>query len=266
MREIERFQFTMHAKSSVFQKRLERAKSIVDKALALNVQGYIAFSGGVDSTVVLDLVLKVQPHFPVYWIDDGADYEETLQFVEDTGIHYNTKIHYIRGVKAWGQWCCELGRPELIGSPMDDAWLNPLRSWDGHWLSDAQYAKMLHEKDMQLVFMGMMACESRSRSITLQKGYRPLYQRGEFHEWSCNPLASWLKQDVWAYIVSRNIPYNPIYDKLAELDLPLEQRRVGPLTCFRIMQYGTHGYILKSVASEMYNKLSAMFPKIREYS
>lgn len=149
---------------------------------------------------------------------------------------------------------------------MNAAWLNPISSWYGEWLSDRQYPRMLNERGYGLCFLGMMASESNNRHFILRKGYRPLYQRGEFGEWSCCPLAAWTKQDVWSYIAMRDLPYNAVYDKLAELDIPLKHRRTGPLTCFRIMHWGTHGYVLKHVDYEMYNKLCAIFPKIREYS
>ena len=268
MREIDRLQFEIHAKSTAFRYKLEEARAIVDSAIALNVSGYVAFSGGLDSTVVLDLVLKVKPDFNVFWIDDGADYRETLQFVEETAIQRKCRIQYIRGVKAWGQWCREMGRPDLVGpgEAMDAAWINPISHWDEQWLSDTQYPRMLYERGLGLCFTGMMASESKNRNLVLEKGYRPLYQRGKFGEWSCCPLAKWQKRDVWAYIVSHHLPYNNVYNKLAELDIPLQHRRVGPLTCFRIMHYGTHGHVLKHVDYELYNRLSNVFPKIREYS
>src|SRR5581483_2907210 len=113
------------------------------------------------------------------------------------------------------------------------------------------------------VFLGLLAVESRSRGYALKGGHKPLYQAASDHGmWHCSPLASWTKQDIWAYAISRNISYNPVYDRLAELGVPLERRRVAPLSCFRVMQYGSHGHILKNIDYGLYNKLSATFPKI----
>jgi len=266
LHEIEQLQHKLHAKLPAFKRKVECARAIIDEALALDVPFYIAFSGGIDSTCLLDLIWQVNPNSTVYWIDDGADYHETIQFVQDTAERYGFPQRCIRGVKAWKQWCIEMGRPDLIGEAMDAAWLNPIVAWHGYWHSDAQYAKWLQSEGIGLVFLGMLACESSKRRMILKGGYRPLYQvKTEYGIWHCSPLASWTKQDVWAYAISNNLPYNPVYDKLAELGLPLERRRAAPLTCYKVAQFGSVAF-LRSGWPGLYNMLSATFPKGREYS
>ena len=43
--------------------------------------GYVAFSGGKDSLVVLDLARRVDPDVPVVFFDSGLDYPETYDYL-----------------------------------------------------------------------------------------------------------------------------------------------------------------------------------------
>ena len=45
-------------------------------------QVYVAFSGGVDSTVLLDLVRSIYPDVPAVFCDTGLEFPEIRQFVK----------------------------------------------------------------------------------------------------------------------------------------------------------------------------------------
>lgn len=261
MRDIEHLKHELHAKLPAFKRKLDKARAIIDEALAINVKWSLSFSGDIDSTVLLDLLKDA--HLVTHWGDDGADYHQTLQFLSDTEQRYNFELQRIRCLEPWRDWCLEMDRPDLAqpGPEMDAAWLNP-HQWHGTW----QSLKDAAHHGYGGVFLGLLASESRGRGYALKNGHKPLYQVKEDGMRHCSPLASWTKQDIFAYVASRNIAYNAVYDRLAELGVPLERRRVAPLSCFRVMQYGSHGHILKNIDHEIYNKLSAIFPKIREYS
>ena len=72
--------------------------------------------------------------------------------------------------------------------------------------------------DVDLIFKGLMASESRSRAKNfLTRGY--LFQgkaQDHLHGdpfWHCQPMAIWTDDDVWAYIRRFNLPYAELYDK-----------------------------------------------------
>jgi predicted phosphoadenosine phosphosulfate sulfurtransferase len=69
---------------------------------------------------------------------------------------------------------------------------------------------------------------------------------------------------VWAYIVTMEVPYNPVYDVLAGLDVPLERRRVTELTCYRVAQYGSFVQVRRGWPA-LYNRLAATFSVVRTY-
>ena len=45
--------------------------------------GFVSWSGGKDSTVVVDLARQVDPHIPVVFFDSGLQFPETIQYLED---------------------------------------------------------------------------------------------------------------------------------------------------------------------------------------
>jgi predicted phosphoadenosine phosphosulfate sulfurtransferase len=110
--------------------------------------------------------------------------------------------------------------------------------------------------------LGLLACESADRQHVLRGGYRPLYQaKSEYGFWHCSPLATWSKENIWTYLYTKQFPYNPVYDRLAEFGLPLSQRRVAPLTCFRVAQYGSHAHLMVGWR-DLFERLAAVFPSV----
>lgn len=264
---LERLRFQAHAQRPAFQRRVAEARAVISEALQVATPEsrpwYLAFSGGSDSTVLLDMIRTMDIHIDVIWGDDGWDYPETLAFLHDTELAYGYTLYRVRSLGPWASWCREMGRPELAKAPdTPGVWGNP-PVWDyprGH--SDIYGG----------VFLGLLGTrrkdggESWVRHYQLRGGHRPLYPvQAECGVWHCSPLATWTKEDVWAYLISRNVSYNPVYDRLIALGVPLEHRRVAPLTCFRVMQFGSHA-ILRQGWPDMYNRLSAIFPRIGSMS
>lgn len=266
MLELERRQHLLHAELPAFARKLDWTRQIIEEAFEKDVCWYVAFSGGIDSTVLLHILDSMDCWrrsgymFPVLWGDDGADYPDTLAFLSETAQHYAIGITRIRSMAPWRAWCMEMDRPDLCDDPEAcSAWLNP-RTWDDTWHSLTRDAP---SHGFSGVFLGMLAKESRTRQYALQNGYRPLYQvKGEGGMWHCSPLAAWSKADVWAYATRYGLSFNPVYDRLAELGVPLERRRVAALTCFRTVQFGSVA-TLKVGWPALFNQLAATFPCVR---
>lgn len=75
------------------------------------------------------------------------------------------------------------------------------------------------ELDIDVIFKGLMADESRSRMVSF-------CTRGELFEgkhrdhlpendpfWHCNPLGIWTDDDIWAYIRLYDVPYSSLYER-----------------------------------------------------
>ncbi len=264
MDKVERLQHQLHVKTKGFQVKAERAKAIIADALALNCRWYAAYSSGIDSLCLLDMLFSSGFVGDTLWGDDGFDFSQSLQFLKDTEERYGFSLRRVRSLDPWRAWCEEMGRPDLCDDPEAlAAWGNP-HNWHDTWHTLTRDAGP--RGGYGGVFLGMLASESRTRGYALKGGTRPLYQvKSEGGMWHCSPLASVTKRDVWAYVVRRDIPYNPVYDKLAALGVPLEYRRVAPLTCYRVMQYGSVVQF-RQIDNALWNRMTELFPKMREYS
>ncbi|MFN3077818.1 MAG: phosphoadenosine phosphosulfate reductase family protein [Alphaproteobacteria bacterium] len=78
--------------------------------------------------------------------------------------------------------------------------------------------RLQQQYDVDLIFKGLMAAESRSRAKNfLSRGY--LFT-GHHHNWlpradpywHCQPMAIWTDDDVWSYIHRHSLPYSSLYD------------------------------------------------------
>jgi 3'-phosphoadenosine 5'-phosphosulfate sulfotransferase (PAPS reductase)/FAD synthetase len=182
-------------------------------------------------------------------------------FLAETEARYGFHLIRCRSLHPWRSWCQEMHQPDLANDPAAlQAWHNP-RTWDYVWRSLTLDA---HQAGYGGVFMGMLSSESGTRKRVLRHGWRPTYavNTGMIHS---SPLAHWNKQDIWAYVVAHDLPYNPVYNRLAALGVPLERRRIAALTCFRVMHYGSH-VALQQGWPDLYNQLATLFPHVRTYS
>lgn len=76
--------------------------------------------------------------------------------------------------------------------------------------------KLQAELDIDVIFKGLMAAESRPRKTNfVTRGYLFKSHRdhlGSDPFWHCNPLSIWTDDDIWAYIKRFNVPYSSLYD------------------------------------------------------
>jgi len=75
------------------------------------------------------------------------------------------------------------------------------------------------ELDVDVIFKGLMASESRAREMNfvtrgyLFRSHRPhLGGKGGDPFWHCNPISIWTDSDIWTYIRRFNVPYADLYD------------------------------------------------------
>lgn len=73
------------------------------------------------------------------------------------------------------------------------------------------------ELDVDVIFKGLMAAESRTRTTNFtSRGYLFESTRDHLPEgdsfWHCNPISIWTDDDIWDYIRRFDVPYSPLYD------------------------------------------------------
>jgi phosphoadenosine phosphosulfate reductase len=179
---------------------------------------YVAYSGGKDSIVLLDLVQRALPHdqFKVVFGDTGMEFPDTYKLIDDVETELkHKKIRFIRAknnnfdpLYSWEQfgppsqtmrWCCSVHKtaPQII------AMRNELK------LSDFG----------GVAFIGIRGDESASRSE-----YNEL-ECGKKHNGQCSayPILGWNSAELFLYIFENNLPINQAYKRGSS--------RVGCLVC-----------------------------------
>lgn len=125
--------------------------------------------------------------------------------------------------------------------------------------------KMQAELDVDVIFKGLMAAESRTRRTNFAvRGYifkssRPHLGNDPFYH--CNPLSIWTDNDIWEYIRLFCVPYAPIYD-MGYIDSKGIYRKIPRNGCFGcatdIMFNNNHLQILKQTHPNLHEMMMKM--------
>jgi len=224
-----------------------KARDLILRALDVPGKWSVSFSGGKDSTVLLDMVLKEAPDISIIWFDDGWDYPETHEFLKKTEERIGRKIIHVNSPLTAKFW-----KTEMTYGGDDPAYPHE---------SDIEYQDWARQFNGS--FMGLRREESVQRHFTLAKS--SLYYCASFKHWHCSPLANWKWEDIWGYIGGMDIEYNQVYPKLYDMGITLEKSRVGPLTAWMIYQWGSLATI-KRGWPDLYNRFMKAFPEARSYT
>lgn len=222
-----------HSRTRAFARRVEEARRLIHEAAAHDdLPWCVAFSGGKDSTVLLDLVERERPGLTVAYLDDGWDYPETLTFVAATEQRIGRRILRIH-------------------VPTESPYASPAENLFWRETGDPGFDPAAeHPQDMEFEawrtgyhgYTGVRAQESGTRRIHLRT-HGALYYSGAWGHWTCCPLAAWSVDDVWAYLVSRDVPWNSVYDKLAALGLERRQQRVNSIVSATGLAWGSMSWL-----------------------
>lgn len=243
-------------------------------------QVYVSFSGGKDSTVLLDIVRRLYPNIPAVFVDTGLEYPEIKEFVNtvDNVTWVRPKMPFNKVIEKYGYPVISKEQARYIRdcqNPTDKNVITRRRRMMGidrngnqkksgmiskkwRYLIDApfkigeQCCDIMKKKPVaeykkttgRKQFVGTMAEDSRMRTQSyLRVGCN------SFDNGSSQPLAFWLEKDIWEYIKTKNIPYSTIYDTGV--------RRTGCMFCM----FGVH--LEKGL--NRFQRMQKTHPKLWDY-
>jgi 3'-phosphoadenosine 5'-phosphosulfate sulfotransferase (PAPS reductase)/FAD synthetase len=211
---------------------------------------YVSFSGGKDSTVLLDLVWQRYPDVPAVFSNTGLEYPEVVEFVNSLRARYPERVIVVRPKRTFRDVVLNEGYPViskkvsrqlriLQGHADDPAWANTHRLYDTGMKQDGTLSKAskLPAKWRRLIGADWQAtelcCDYLKKepldTYAKQTGRKRIQGtmaaegglRAKQHQ--CNtydarqpvsaPMLFWTEQDVWDYIRGRDLRYASIYDK-----------------------------------------------------
>lgn len=228
----------LHASTREYKNKLRQAREIVKQAHDHPLQGYVALSGGKDSTVVYALARELEPNIPAVWSDDEWWLPETME--------------YIQRLQSIG-----LDARQIRTNAKHTDWFTIQGDYNG--IPD--YAR---QQGWELCYLGLRQEESSARRVHLRT-MGPLFLAKSDDFWHCNPIHNWTWRDVWAFIYSMGVDYNHAYDRLEQLGIEPQNQRIGPLAVERVLGFGQLA-ILKRGWPDLYNRFCARYPAARSYS
>lgn len=199
-----------------------------------NGQVYVSFSGGKDSTVLLDLARRIYPDIEAVFVDTGLEYPEIREFVKtfDNVTILRPKMQFKEVIEKYGY--------PVISKEVSEAVYGANRSWKSmmakfdreifgtnkyKYLLDAPFkcshmccnvmkkkpAKDFEKSTGKKAILGTMTEESSLRqSAWLRTGCNAFEGKRPISM----PMSFWTEQDVLQYLKITNIPYASVYGEL----------------------------------------------------
>lgn len=237
--------------SWTLRQKIDHSLGVIDQFVSrLNGQVYVGFSGGKDSTVLLDLCRIVKPDIKAVFCNTGNEYPDIVRFVRElkNTEGYDIEIIYptLKPAQVFEKYGFPIISKEVSEaiyagkhSPLSVKGKNALgllggRKFKGEIpLKYRRFIRVqfdinnkccyalkkqpsrLYQKNTGLYpILGTMASESRLR------------QQSYLRQGGCNsfdgktikslPLSIWLEDDIWAYIRDRGLKIADIYHKGAK--------------------------------------------------
>ncbi len=154
---------------------------------------------GASGLVMLDMAQRVAPDLPVFTIDTGYLFPETLALKERIEARYDIRIESLQ--------------PRLSVPEQDRACGRDLYNRDPDRCCRMRKVEPLQRKLAGLNgwIAGLRRDQSGTRAgVRVVEGYRTSCGRDVT---KINPLAAWTRKQVWDYIIENDLPYNSLMDR-----------------------------------------------------
>ncbi len=212
---------------------------------------YVSFSGGKDSTVLLDIVRKIYPDVPAVFLDTGLEYPELREFVKTFSnvVWLKPEMNFRKVIETYGYPLISkevakrfseynnakrkgkleksLAYQEFNGirkAPHGKSFYNK-QKW--RFLVDAPFkishkccdimkkkpAKKYEKQTGRKPIIATMTCESKARKTAWLKHGCNAFDGARQ---TSQPMSFWTEQDALRYIKEYDLSYAPVYGDIVE--------------------------------------------------
>ena len=153
----------------------------------------VSTSFGPSGMVNLHLLAGIAPEVPVVFIDTLYHFEETLEHAASVERHYGLAIRVYRPAAS---------REAFEGRHGERLWERDLD----------KFHELTRVRPMERALSGVSGwITGRRRDQSASRLDMPQVESGQ--RIKVNPLAGWTLEDVWSFIRSHDVPYNPLHDR-----------------------------------------------------
>jgi phosphoadenosine phosphosulfate reductase len=156
---------------------------------------YVACSFQKEASVIMDMLLKIEPDARFFTLDTGLFFPETYATWREIEERYGVKVEVYQGMSLARQ-------AELHGEEL----------WNRDQDACCGIRKVAPLKEALADVDGWISGLRREQS-PLRAGAAKLQWDTKNELWKANPLADWSEKDVWRYIFENDVPYNELHDR-----------------------------------------------------
>ncbi|MFB5663338.1 phosphoadenylyl-sulfate reductase [Alteribacillus sp. HJP-4] len=156
-----------------------------------------ACSFGAEGVVLIDLISKVRPDADIVFLDTGFHFKETYELIEKIKERYPS-LNII------------MQEPEL--TPQQQAEQEGEKLWETDPDKCCQIRKLIPLEKILNQYSAWLSGLRREQSLT-RRNTQFVNEDKRFSSIKICPLIHWTWDDVWLYIETFNLPYNPLHDQ-----------------------------------------------------
>jgi phosphoadenosine phosphosulfate reductase len=135
-----------------------------------------------EESVLIDMLMEIEPQARVFTIDTGVLFPETYDVWRAVEERYGLNVEVQDASGPWSaENCCGTAKVDGLNRALEgtEAWITGIRREQSPTRADSEHV----ERD-------------EARGI-----------------WKFNPLVDWTEKDVWRYVHEHELPYHPLHDQ-----------------------------------------------------
>ncbi|MBI4897706.1 MAG: phosphoadenylyl-sulfate reductase [Actinobacteria bacterium] len=159
---------------------------------------YVASSFQKEASVILDMLLKIEPNARFFTIDTGNLFPETFDVWRKIEERYDVKIDVYNAT--------DFAPASILAqSTPENTWAGEPDACCGKYKVAALQAALLN---VDAWITGLRREQAHTRAET-----RKVQWDAKNDRWKICPLADWTEKDVWNYLSANDVPYNELHDR-----------------------------------------------------